>query len=609
MKQKRNNDFTSEVTYYTISLLLCLVFLIWSMQLWSADLSVPFSYSGDAIFEGELIKGVIDNGWLYQNVFVGLPTGLVSYDYPVNAYLDFILMKLISYFFPNWALTMNIFFLLTFLLTTIFTLFVLRQFKISPLPAIVGSLLYTFIPYHFLRGESHLVLSSYFLIPLVVLIIFWIFEGDFLLDGVKVDSNSSSLVSLFNKKILVSLLVCMAIASAFVYYPFFSCFFIFVAGICTSISNKKMIPLLNACLLIGVIILFILAFNLPSFTYQFHNGKNPEVGMRNPAESEIYGLKIVQLLLPVVDHRIPIFAQYFHLYASSSPLVNENSFATLGLIGSIGFIILILALFFQLFTKSMLDDNEIFKKIKYLSALNLSAILLATVGGIGTVIAYLFFPEIRAYNRISVFIAFFCITAVMLVLDLLLKKYNQNKIKKYAIVGCIIIVLFFGIYDQTSDRFIPDYKKNNELFMSDKHFINEIERKYPDDTRVFQLPYVPFPENPPVNGMSDYDHFRAYLHSANISWSYGAMKGRDGDLWQRQIVNKPLDIMLKDLSFSGFNGIYVDSYGYADNGKEMISGLSLSLQTRPLVSENKRLYFFDMNDYNNRTISEAKRNI
>ena len=255
-------------------------------------------------------------------------------------------------------------------------------------------------------------------------------------------------------------------------------------------------------------------------------------------------------------------------------------------------------LFYQLFTKSALDDNEILKKIKYLSILNLSAVLLATVGGIGTVIAYLFFPEIRAYNRISVFIAFFCITTVMMLLDVLLQKYSQNKIKKYAIVGFIIIVLFFGIYDQSSVRFIPDYKNIKEVFMSDDHFVKDIERTYPDDTNVFQLPYVPFPENPPVHGMSDYDHFRAYLHSANITWSYGAMKGRDGDQWQREIVKKSLDKMLEDLSFSGFNGIYVDSYGYTDNGKEIISGLSSALQTTPMVSENKRLYFFDMNDYN-----------
>jgi phosphoglycerol transferase len=493
---------------------------------------------------------------------------------------------------------MNIFFLLTFPLTTVFTLFVLRQFKISPLPAIVGSLLYAFIPFHFLRGEGHLLLSSYFLIPLVVLITFWIFDGDFLLDSVKNELRKGSIVSIFNKKTLISLLVCIGISSVFVYYPFFSCFFILIAGVCSTISNKKLTPFFNACLLIGIIVLFLFAFNLPSFQYQLHNGKNLEVAIRGPAESEIYGLKVVQLLLPVNDHRIPIFAQFSHTYASTSPLINENSYATLGLIGSIGFIILLLALYYQLFTKSIKKDNEIFKKIKYLSVLNLSAVLLATVGGIGTVFAYLFFPEIRAYNRISIFIAFFCITAIMMLLDFLLQKYSQNKIKKYAIVGCILIVLFFGIYDQTSERFVPDYKNIKEMFMNDDHFVKDIEKTYPQDTRVFQLPYVPFPENPPVNGMSDYDHFRAYLHSANITWSYGAMKGREGDQWQREVVKKSLDKMLEDLSFSGFNGIYLDSYGYPDNAKEMISGLSSALKTSPIVSENKRLYFFDMTDYN-----------
>jgi phosphoglycerol transferase len=442
------------------------------------------------------------------------------------------------------------------------------------------------------------VLSSYFLIPLVVLIIFWIFEGDFLLDGVKNELKKGSIVTFFNKKTLISLLVCIGIASAFVYYPFFSCFFIFIAGVCTTISNKKLIPLFNACLLIGIIVLFLFAFNLPSSFYQLQNGKNPEVAIRYPAESEIYGLKVVQLLIPLTDHRISVFAKLSRTYASTSSLVNENSFATLGLIGGIGFIILLLSIFYQLFTKSILDDNEILKKIKYLSVLNLSAVLLATVGGIGTVIAYLFFPEIRAYNRISIFIAFFCIAAIMILLDLLLRKYSENKIKKYAIVGCILIVLFFGIYDQTSDKFVPDYKNIKEVFISDEHFVKDIEKTYPDDTKVFQLPYVPFPENPPVYRMTDYDHFRAYLHSVNITWSYGAMKGRDGDLWQREIVKKSLDKMLEDLSFSGFNGIYLDSYGYPDNGKEMISRLSSALKTSPIVSENKRLYFFDMTDYN-----------
>ena len=58
---------------------------------------------------------------------------------------------------------------------------------------------------------------------------------------------------------------------------------------------------------------------------------------------------------------------------------------------------------------------------------------------------------------------------------------------------------------------------------------------------VFQLPYVPFPENPPVQQMSDYDHLRGALHSRTLKWSYPTMRGRWGDTWQRAIAQKRVD--------------------------------------------------------------------
>jgi phosphoglycerol transferase len=115
---------------------------------------------------------------------------------------------------------------------------------------------------------------------------------------------------------------------------------------------------------------------------------------------------------------------------------------------------------------------------------------------------------------------------------------------------------------------------------------------------VFQLPYVPFPEGNSLFGMTDYALFRGYLHSTTIHWSYGTMKGRYGDFWQSNISSKPVAEMVQGLSFAGFNGIYVDSYGYEDNGKEILSSLSVILTETPLKSDNDRLYFFDMTPYN-----------
>ena len=572
------------------------------MQLWSATLTIPFSYTWDAIFSGESIKGMIDTGWIFQNPFIGIPTGFFSYDYPTNSLLDPIIMKLISLIFPNWALTMNIFFLLTFPLTTITAFFVFRQLNVSPVPAIAGSLLFTFVPFHFLRGEGHLVLSSYFLIPLIVLVLFWIFDDDFLLSNIKKGSkNLKSL--LLNKKTLISIFICFGIALEFVYYPFFSCFFLLIAGFYATISRKKWSPLLNAGLLIGIIVLCIFLSNLPTNLYQQANGKNMEVAIRSPAESEFLGLKIIQLLLPVPGHRIEPFSQFSLYYGSTAPLMNENSEA-LGIIGAIGFIILIFWIFYQMFNKNSSMYNETFNKITQISALNLSAILLATIGGFSSIIAYSTFSQIRAYNRISIFIAFFCIAAIVLLLDFILQKYSSSKTKKWAVIGCIVIILFVGLYDQTTENFVPDYKNTKTTFLSDQEFIQNIEKTFPNDTLIFQLPYVPFPENPPVNQMVDYDHFRAYLHSKNIHWSYGAMKGREGDFWQKEITSKSLNDMVDNLSIAGFDGLYVDSYGYADKGNEMISSLTSILQTTPIVSDNKRLYFFDMTKYNNQLKSQ-----
>ena len=597
-----DNNRLKEVSYYIISLILCLGFLVWVMQLWSATLTIPFSYSWDAIFAGQSIKGMIDTGWIFQNSYIGMPTGFFSYDYPTNSLLDPIIIKLISLIFPNWAFTLNIFFLLTFPLTTITAFFVFRQLNVSPVPAIAGILLFTFVPFHFLRGEGHLVLSSYFLIPLIVLVLFWIFDDDFLFSNFK--KGSQNLIpSLLNKKTLISIFICIGIALEFVYYPFFSCFFLLIAGFYATLSRKKWSPLLNAGVLIGIIVLCILLSNLPTTVYQQVNGKNMEVAIRSPAESEYFGLKIIQLLLPVPGHRIEPFSQFSFYYGSTAPLMNENSEA-LGIIGAIGFLILIFWIFYQMFNKKSSIENETFNKITQISALNLSAILLATIGGFSSIIAYSAFSQLRAYNRISIFIAFFCIMTIVLLLDFILQKYSSSKTKKWAVIGFIVILLFFGLYDQTTEKFVPDYKNTKTTFLSDQQFIRNIEETFPNDTLVFQLPYVPFPENPPVNQMVDYDHFRAYLHSKNIHWSYGAMKGREGDFWQKEITSKSLSDMVNNLSFAGFDGLYVDSYGYADKGSETISSLTSILQTTPLVSDNKRLYFFDMTKYNNQLKSQ-----
>src|SRR5260370_10987462 len=144
----------------SVSLTLCVAIMVTVMKLTRADLKVPFIYWCDALAVHTMVKGMIDGGWYWENNFLGAPGRFQMFDYPMADNLHFAVMKLISFTVPDFAVVCNVYYLLTFPLITLTSLCVFRCFKISYVPAIVGSLLYTFLPYHFHRSQPHLFLSA-----------------------------------------------------------------------------------------------------------------------------------------------------------------------------------------------------------------------------------------------------------------------------------------------------------------------------------------------------------------------------------------------------------------------------------------------------------------
>jgi len=102
----------------------------------------------------------------------------------LKRFYHFLLIKLLSLFSSDYALIFNFYFLLTFPLTTISSLYVFRHFNISYLVAVLGSLLYSFLPYHFFRNQHHLVLAGYYIVPLMVMVLLWVFSGRLLAGGI-----------------------------------------------------------------------------------------------------------------------------------------------------------------------------------------------------------------------------------------------------------------------------------------------------------------------------------------------------------------------------------------------------------------------------------------
>lgn len=586
---------------YAGTIAACLLAVAWIFRLWQADLSVPFVYYGDALVNSVWIKGIIDNGWYLYNNYVGAPAGLAMADFPTSDNLHFLLIKTITLFTGNFAVTMNIFFLATFPLTTVSSLFVFRRLNISYPTAIFGSLLYTFLPYHIFRGEGHLFLAAIYVIPLTSLLVLRI--GSESPPFIKQEKKSGETYDLWSSRTVGYVLVGLLTASAGIYYAFFACFFLLAAGAYAAYRRKFLKRLSVAAIAIGIIGVALLVNLSPSLLYQQKYGKNEEAAKRYPIESEIFGMTISQMVLPITGHRVGFLADAkiriidsatsWHL---TSVFANENDWSSLGLIGSIG---LLFSLGWLIFARRRDVDNEQMDipMLDTLGVMNILGILLATMGGFGFIFALLVTPDIRAYNRISPYIAFFSIMVVLVILESLRRKHFKTRERSLIFCVILVMILIVGILDQTSNGMVPSYSSNSKAYASDDAFIKNIEKAMPAQAKIFQLPYMAFPENGLVNQMRDYDHFRAYLHSGTLRWSYGAMKGRQGDIWQKNVSAEPTSQLISDLVAAGFSGVYINRAGYSDNAAKIEQELETALNEKPLTNSNDTLLFFNMTDY------------
>ena len=220
--------------------------------------------------------------------------------------------------------------------------------------------------------------------------------------------------------------------------------------------------------------------------------------------------------------------------------------------------------------------------------------ILGTVGSVSALIGYLVTPEIRAWDRISIIIAFFSLAAVGLGLDALRRRLRGAR----GAWGFLVLaaVLVIGIYDQSSRFVVPQYAYDKAEYTNDSQFVARIQRMMPKGAEIYQLPYMVFPENGPVNRMLDYDLARGYIYSSDLKWSYGATKGRPQD-WVSQDQGLPLPTLVDGIVAAGFTGIWVDRFGYADNGVSIGRSLQRILGTAPIQSQNGRLLFFDMRPF------------
>ncbi len=570
------------------------------LQLWQANLRVPLyaSPGGDGTFNLAVIKGMLEHGWYLTNPSVGAPLSQQLYDYPVfnGDSLYLLIIKIIGIPFSNPAAIENLFFLLCFSLIAVSAYAVLRTLGISIGASIVCAVLFTLLPYHFFDGEGHLFQGSYFTVPLGCFLVIAVLSGKALFGR---SAKRHGVRTYLTWRSGATVLACVIMGSSDNYYAVFTAALVLLAAVLTFLAGRGLRILAGGAVVAAIVLATVALNGLPTLIYTSQHGGDPAVGQRLPMESDMYALSLADLVLPIAGHRIEPLSQLAEEYqATATAPISEGHSATLGLIGTLGLLGLVIAFVVRALRGDRLRVTD--PRYAYAALGAGLAFLIGTVGGLGTIFAYVVSPQLRGWNRISVFIAFFALMGVGLMLDALGRRIGSGSPRRrWGFAASLAAVLAVGVLDQTGSSMAPPYKAEAAEYFSDAHFVYAIQHQLPAGAGVFQLPYVPFPENPPVNRMEDYSELIGYVHSTRLRWSYGQLKGLPSD-WESAVVNQPLALMLAEVSAAGFKGIYVDTFGYTDGGRALIPALSSALGVTPLVSSDGRLCFFNMALYNQR---------
>jgi phosphoglycerol transferase len=504
------------------------------------------------------------------------------HDFPSADSLHLLVIKVMSWGTSDWALLYNLYFILSFPLITMSALAVLRQFRVAYAPALVVSLLFSFLPSRLSLAEVHYLLPIFYEVPLAILVALWVAGDDPPLGWRRGRGRT-----------LAAVAICVLIAGTGIYYAFFAGALIALGGIWGALRRRTPRNALAALLFTGVIMTGLAVQAAPFAVHHARHGRNPEVATRDPREAEIFGMRIAQLLLPVAQHPVPALRALKDRYDAMAPFPGETSASSLGVVGGVGFLALL-----GLMLLPMGEGRPRRELWRVLGVLNLLALLIATTGGFGSLFAFVVTPDIRTYARMHVFVAFLALFAVALLLERLVTRRAR-----LGLAACGLVLLV-GLLDQVTPLAVRPYANVKAHYRSDAALVRAIEAAVPAGGMILEVPHQSYPEGGPSAGGKplNYSPLRPYLHSRSLRWSYPAMRGRSADAWAQKIATLPAADLVRAASDVGFDGILVHRAGYPDEGAKIEGELAAALPSATRAT-GTGLSFFSLVEHNREALA------
>ncbi|NBO91755.1 MAG: hypothetical protein EBV06_05515 [Planctomycetia bacterium] len=555
-----------EIFLYALAVLLTSVILWFYLGLGQMDFRYPIAMTDveDGIYYGAIVKILLETGWVYHHPDLSAPFGLELYDFVHFDALHLLIMKLIAHIVDDWAIVLNIYYLLTYFFTTITAVFFFRSMRIHPVASIILALLFTFQPYHCWRGQRHIMLAGYYLLPLQMLATIWLLSPQGLRDG----ENVSLLKSW---RFRVACLISFVAVFAGHYYTAFALIAYTVAAIYNSLRLRTWTCLCEVAILCVVVGVGFTLNLLPNALYWAREGNNRVVSAKDPVHVEVHSLRLVPMLLPVDNHRVRWMRDLTVLYNQKTPL-QYNGQKSIGLVASAGFLgLLLMGLF------AVNRDNQ----LAGLGVVTLGLVLFCTLSGFGTLFAYLISPQMHGLSRVSILLALLGLTAVGIALTAAIERMSRPWIA----IGLIVLMGVFGLFDIWPNTKIFDPKIMSSQLLASRSFGEAIQQAVPSGTIIHQMPAMSLP-------FSGYDQFKPYLYTKGMRWTCPAMLNRRGMAWCEEIERLKPEAMIERLAICGVDGLILE----ADKKHLGVSAMREWLASKglPQITSDNGNKFYDL---------------
>lgn len=344
----------------------------------------------------------------------------------------FYIQKLILQVNANIQLTINIFVIIGFIISTLTSYSIFRLFNSSKIISSIFAIIFSFSYYH--QYENSVINTSWYGLSL-----YFIYYCFILIKSDSLPKNNFYLI--FYTYCFLNLFINLQ-------YALIGWFLITSSILIIKFIQKKSTPISLLIFPYIYLLLIYLVYNLNLYYFEVN-----DISILKLSEIENSQFKITQLFLPNIDHHLSAFSEISNNYQYNYTFNNDNNTASIGFISLIGLIIILISAIHYSFKKE-LNKYPFDSTIQSGFSLILFILTLTTTGSLSAFISYQNTAFIIEWFRISLFINFINFIVLVEIINYLAQKISSKKI-----IYLLTFIFVFALYDQSPRH--PEKEKYN----------------------------------------------------------------------------------------------------------------------------------------------------